>query len=151
MILNYGVCIHSTLQWSPFSRPVFGEQITYEDILRTLNISKALPQLIGGAIDYLEPWTLPITQLPSGLREIRFRIYDVTSGWYDSDRGEKALKDLGELMQRAAEAAPNARMTVTSTKQEPLPPKCQLAVEAALERMQMQNSCHRKLSMPSPS
>ncbi len=88
----------------------------------------------------------PLMRLPPEVREIRFRIYPVLFGWYDSERGEESLKYLGKLVERAAQSASNARITITSTNREPLHPKCQSTADAVLERLQRQREYQRRLS-----
>ena len=78
----------------------------------------------------------PLTQLPAQLRAIRFRIYPVLFGWYDSERGEASLKYFGELVERAARSAPNARISITSTNTDPLPLKCRVTADETIERIQ---------------
>ena len=87
----------------------------------------------------MEPWVLPMTRLPSTLHEIRFRVYPVLFGWYDSEQGEGSLNHLTQLVETAAQSAPNARITITSTNKDPLSPKCQQAADAVIGRLQRQS------------
>lgn len=89
----------------------------------------------------------PILQLPSHLRELKFRIYPVFFDFYDSDRGKESLESLGKLIEQAAQAAPNAQITIKSTAREPLPLKCQIAADAVLERLRELKQQQKKLSL----
>ena len=92
-------------------------------------------KLILEHVDYMEPWMLPMTRLPSRLEQIHFRIYRVLFDWYESERGEESLEHLRELVERAAQCAPNALISITSTTQESMHPKCQATADAIIERL----------------
>lgn len=84
----------------------------------------------------MESWLVPIIQLPSRLREIRFCIYPVHVGWYESGQGKRSLEYLDLLVQRAAESVPDARITILNANRVPLAPYCQLVANATIERLQ---------------
>ena len=87
-----------------------------------------------------------MTRLPGTLQEIRFRIYPVLFGWYESEQGEGSLKCLAELVERAAQSAPDARITITSTNKDPLSLKCQLTADAIIGLLQRQRRDRKRLS-----
>ena len=87
----------------------------------------------------------PMNQLPPGLREIRFRIYPVHFNWFSGEAGQASLRNLGKLVERAAEAAPNALISITSTNGEPLPVRCQNAADAMIERLSLQKAHQKRL------
>ncbi len=95
-------------------------------------------------IDYMENWMDPVMRLPPSLREVRFRVYPVLFGWYDTDRGIESLKALGRIVERAVQSSPTAKISIASTNREPLSPKCQDAADAILERLQRQNECQKR-------
>ena len=78
-----------------------------------------------------------MAHLPSTLREIRFCIYPVLFGWYDSAKGEESLQRLGGIAKRASQSAPDARITFSSTNSEPLHQSCQIATEVIIQNLQV--------------
>ena len=92
----------------------------------------------------------PMERLPSGLRNIRFRLYPIPGGWYNEGRGAESLTDLGKLVEKAASAAPEAALSVSSTIRGPLPQTCQAAVTPVLERLERQKILHKKVSSSHP-
>lgn len=94
----------------------------------------------------MEVWMDPMTRLPSGLREVRFRIYHVLFNWYGTERGWESLVYLGKLVERAAQSSPDAQISISSTNQEPLSPECQIAADEILERLQRQKEYHKRVT-----
>ena len=88
---------------------------------------------------YLDPWMGPITQLPTGLLYIRFRLYPIFVISKPDDRISSALKYLQELVIRAAKSAPHAQVSICSTTSSPLPRRFQIAADATMARLRDQS------------
>lgn len=93
----------------------------------------------------------PFMRLPMSLKELHFRVYPVMSGWYESGQGVESLNYLGKLVEEAARAAPEARITCSSTNRDPMSPVCHAAAESILERVQRQRNYRKRISSHSRS
>ena len=74
----------------------------------------------------VERWIAPLERLPKGLRRIRFRIYTTIPGWYEGQSGEQSLQTLVKLVRITSQSAPNAKTTMSSVNENPLPRQCQI-------------------------
>lgn len=87
-----------------------------------------------------------MSRLPPGLREIRFRVYPVLFGWYDTARGQDSLLQLGKIVEQAVQSCPSAIISITNTTNERLTPKCQEAADAILNRLQRRKEYQKRIS-----
>ena len=83
-------------------------------------------------IHNLESWLAPIACLPKGLRQIHFRIYPTIPGWYEGHIGKQSLQMLESLVRGASQRVPDAKVIMSSTNEDLLPPQCQVLFEDVL-------------------
>ena len=74
----------------------------------------------------MEKWVAPIASLPKGLKQIHFRIYPTIPGWYEGHLGKQSLQMLESLVRGASQHVPDAKVIVSSTNEDLLPPQCQV-------------------------
>lgn len=80
------------------------------------------------------PWLDAVSLLPAGLQHVHFRLHPAPPDWYDSEPGHEILQFLGVLVEHVALNIPNARISISSTSDEPLQPASQAYADSILAR-----------------
>lgn len=88
--------------------------------------------------DYMDLWLETMTRLPSGLRELRFLIYPIQFGFYETHDGQTSLETLRKIIERAVRSCPDAKVSIASTCSEPLPLQCQQFADVVLQDVSRQ-------------
>ena len=92
---------------------------------------------------FMNPRLDSISLLPPGLQHVHFRIRPAPRGWYDSERGHEILEILGVLVEQVALTVPNARISISSTLDEPLQPACRAYADSILAKPSHVNNVAR--------
>ena len=83
----------------------------------------------------LDRWVAPIARLPKGLKQIHFRIYPTIPGWYEGHIGKQSLQMLESLVRGASQHVPDAKVIMSSTNEDELPPQCQVLFDDILRSL----------------
>ena len=110
----------------PFRFNQAGNLFKFLDRLTESQLCQLTSVEIGVCTLYdVESWVRPVCRLPRGLKRIHFRIYPTIINWYEGKIGQSSLEQLGKLVQKATERAPEARILKSSTNETPLSTHCQ--------------------------
>lgn len=96
------------------------------------------------SVQQMDDFVQPMANLWHELREVDILVFPTSSDILERRGNENVLDGLREVIEGAAKSAPEARITIRSTNEQPLPRMCEVVVDTTLERISLQGTHHRE-------